>query len=125
MGQAGAFAPRLHELRDQLPLRAARILEFVDQDVLIPLLEQVAAAREVLHVAEQRERPRQQLRKVEHGALVERAAVPVERDRVELPHALREHDVERGVVLLDDAMDVAGDVAHREVMALLVETVLV
>src|ERR1041384_4651466 len=42
-GKTGAFAPGLHQQRDQLPLRAARVLEFVDEHVVIARLEAVAA----------------------------------------------------------------------------------
>ena len=36
MGDAGTFAPRGDEQRDQLPLGPARVLEFVDEDMVIP-----------------------------------------------------------------------------------------
>ena len=75
MRQARAFAPRLDEQRHQLPLRAARVLEFVDEHVVIARLEAVAALRKLLHPAQQIERAQQQIGEIEHGVRVERAPV--------------------------------------------------
>src|ERR1041385_6461459 len=42
---AEAFAPGLHQEGDQLPLLAAGVLELVDEHVVVPALEAVAALR--------------------------------------------------------------------------------
>ena len=73
--QAGAFAPRLHQQRHQLPLRAARVLELVDEHVVIARLEPVAALRELLHLPQQVERAQQHVGEVEHRVRVERAPI--------------------------------------------------
>src|SRR5690349_19879376 len=49
-GRAEPFAPTAHELRDEVPLRAARILEFVDQHVPVARLDPEAALRELVHL---------------------------------------------------------------------------
>ena len=83
-----------HQLADQAPLRAAGVLELVDQHVLVARLEPIAAARELLHLAEQRQRALEQVGEVEHAVLVERAAVLVLRDREQPAHAARQHQVD-------------------------------
>src|SRR5688500_18300525 len=64
---AGALSPRLDQQRHELPLRPARVLELVDEDVVITRLEAVAALGELLHLPEEVERTKQHLREVEDG----------------------------------------------------------
>ena len=47
---AQPFTPVAHQLRDQLPLRAAGVLEFVDEHVVVPGLEPEPAVRELVHL---------------------------------------------------------------------------
>jgi hypothetical protein len=56
MGQAEALAPGLHQQRHELPLCTARVLELVDEDVVISRLEAVPALSEFVHLAQQFER---------------------------------------------------------------------
>src|SRR5688572_4489441 len=67
VGDAGALSPRLDQKGYQLPLRPARVLELVDQDVVITRLEAVAALGELLHLPKEVERTKQHLREVEDG----------------------------------------------------------
>ena len=70
--EAEPLAPRLDQQRDQLPLRAARVLELVDQHVVVARLEPEAALRELVHLAQQVERALEHVREVEDRPLVER-----------------------------------------------------
>ena len=92
--QSFAGAPRAHQLAHQPPLRAAGVLELVDEHVLVARLQAIAAARELLHLAKQLQRALEQIGKVEHAVLVERPAVFVLRDREQPPHAARQHHVD-------------------------------
>ena len=76
-GSASAAAPRpspqlLHQLRDEVPLRAARVLELVDEHVAVARLELVAALRELVHVLEELNGPLEDAREIEQRARVER-----------------------------------------------------
>ena len=53
LGETAALAPRTDEQRDQAPLRAARVLELVEQHMVIPALEAISAARELVHLRKQ------------------------------------------------------------------------
>ena len=66
-GDAAALSPRSDQQRDQRPLRPARVLELVEQYVVISPLEPIPAARELVHLREQRQRLRERLGKVEHA----------------------------------------------------------
>ena len=61
---------------------------------MVPRLEQVAAAGELVHVAEQRLRADEQLAEVEDAAHLERAAVAGRGDAEHLPHGAREDGVQ-------------------------------
>jgi hypothetical protein len=58
---AAAFGPRPDEQRHQRPLGAARVLELVEQHVVITSLEPVAASRELVHLRQQRQCLRKRL----------------------------------------------------------------
>ena len=75
------FAPRLHQQRDQLPLRAARVLELVHEHVVVARLEPEPALRELVHPPQQHERALEHVREVERRARVERPPVLLQRDR--------------------------------------------
>ena len=92
--RAEAFAPASDEQRHELPLRAVRILEFVDQHVLVPRLELVPALRELLHLLEQADGAGQHFGKIEDGVGVERPAVLRERNLKEAPDPARKNDVQ-------------------------------
>ena len=100
-GETGAFTPRLHQQRDQLPLRPARVLELVDEHVVVARLQAIAALRELLHVAQQIERAQQQVREVEHGVRIERAPVFGLGDAVHPQDAARHEDVQVPFVARD------------------------
>ena len=93
-GEAEPFSPRLDQQRHELPLRAARVLELVDEDVVIARFEPEAALRELVHLPEQIERALQHVREIENRSIVERLAVLRQRDREHPLDAAREHDVE-------------------------------
>ena len=54
---AEALAPAPDQVRDEIPLRPARVLELVDEHVAVPRFELVAALRELVHLLEQLDRP--------------------------------------------------------------------
>ena len=94
MREPGALAPCLHEQRHQIPLGAARVLELVNEHVVIARLQAEAALRELLHLAEKLDRLQQHVRKVEQRASIERPPVLRFRDPKHPPHAARHQDVE-------------------------------
>ena len=108
-GEPGAFAPRANELMDQPPLRTARILKLVDEHVLVPRLEQIAAAGELVHLIEERQRPIDELGKVEHAMPLERPAILGARNLKRPRHATREHEVQIEPEALDDVHDYRCD----------------
>ena len=110
--QAAAFTPRPHEQRHQRPLRTARILKFVDQHMLVSALEPIPAARELVHLREQRQGARQRFGKVDHAMRIQRALVFGERDGVDTSHAARQHGVQVAAEDLERAGDVASDPLH-------------
>ena len=66
---------RLDQQRHELPLRAARVLELVDEHVVIARLEAVAALRELVHLPQQLERPLEHVCEIENRVRIQRAAV--------------------------------------------------
>ena len=62
------FTPGFDQQRDQLPLRAARVLELVDQDVVISRFETEAALGEFIHPAQQLQRPLEDVGEIQHRA---------------------------------------------------------
>ncbi len=92
--RAQPLAPAPHEQRHELPLRAVGVLHLVDEHVLVARLQFEAAARELLHLPQQVERAGEHLRVVEHGVLVERAAVLGDGDLEEPAQSAREDDVQ-------------------------------
>ena len=93
-GEPEPLAPRLDQQRDELPLRAARVLELVDEDVVVARFEAKAALGELVHLPQQIERALEHVREIEDRSLLERLAVLRERDREHPLDAAREHDVE-------------------------------
>ena len=72
--RAKTLAPAAHQLRDELPLRAAGVLELVHEHVAIARLEAEPALRELVHVLEQLHRALEHAGEIEQGARLERAA---------------------------------------------------
>ena len=104
-GQAEPFSPGLDQERHELPLRAARVLELVDEHVVIARLETEAALRELVHLPQQIERALKDIGEIEHRALVERAPVLRERDREHPPDAARHDHVQIACERRDDTLD--------------------
>ena len=98
--------PGTDQLADQAPLRAAGVLEFVHQHVLVSRLEPIAAARELFHLPEQLERALEQIREIEHTMLVERAAVFVLGNREQPANAAGEDQVDVAAERIDRRLDV-------------------
>ena len=94
VGHAVAGGPRADQLTDQLPLRAAGVLELIHQYVFVARLEPVAAARELLHLPQQLQGAFEQVRKVEDTVLIEGPAVLILRNREQAADASRQYDVE-------------------------------
>ena len=103
--QAEPLAPRLHQERHELPLRPARVLELVHQHVVVAGLEAITALRELVHLAQQIQRALQDVREIEHRALVERAPVLRQRDREHPPDAPRHDGVQVARERRDDTLD--------------------
>ena len=120
MAQSFARAPGAHQLADQPPLRAARVLELVDQHVLVARFESIPAARELLHLPEQLQRALEQIGEIEHAVLVERAAVFVLRDREQPSHAARQDQVDVALEGLDRGLHVRAESGHDHLVTLVV-----
>ena len=115
-----AGAPRANQLADQAPLRPARVLELVDQDVLVPRLEPVAAARELFHLPEQLERALEQIRKIEDAVLVERASILVLRNREQPARAASQHEVDVALERVDRRLDVGAQSGDDDLVPLVI-----
>ena len=94
VGGAESFTPALDELPDQLPLRAARVLEFVDEDVAVPRFEPQTALGELVEILEQLHRALEDAGEVDERMGIERALILTDRHREDPPDAPRHDDVE-------------------------------
>ena len=117
VGEAEPLTPGLDEQRDQLPLRAAGVLELVDEHVVVARLEPVAALRELVHLAQQVERALEDVGEIQHRPLVEGAAVLRERDAEHAPDAARHDGVEVARERRHDALDRRAELRDRGAMA--------
>src|SRR5206468_8797994 len=99
------FAPARDQLPDQLPLRAARILEFVDEHMAVPRFEPQPRLGKLVEVFQQLERALDEAGKVDQRVVLERALIFGQRDGEDPPHAPREHDIE----IAPERTDGAGD----------------
>ena len=106
--QPAAFAPRLHEQRDQLPLGAAGVLELVDEHVVIARLEPVPGARELVHPAQQVDGALEDVGEVEQRARLELAAILGHADVEEALHAAHEGRVHVAVEAAQHVVDHRG-----------------
>ena len=79
--RAQSFAPAPDQLLDQLPLRAAGVLELVDEHVMVAGFEPVSAARELVHLLQQVDGVLEHAGEIEQRARVERPLVLRDRDR--------------------------------------------
>ena len=93
-GEAEPFTPALHELGDELPLGAARVLELVDEHVAVPGFEAVPALRELVHLLQQPDCPLEHAGKIDERVAVERALVLPQRNREDTPQSARHDDVQ-------------------------------
>ena len=103
--QPPSLAPRLHQLPDQPPLRVARVLKLVDQQVVIARFEQKAALRELAHRAEEVEGARQRFGEIHDRVLIERAPVFLSGDGEHGRNAAGQH----GVDIASERPDVLDD----------------
>ncbi len=94
-------------------MRPARILELVDQHVVIARLEPVAALRELVHLPQQVERPLEHIGKIENRALVQRAPVLRQRDPEHPLDAARHDRVEIAGKSVHHPFDGRSDLRHR------------
>ena len=93
MHESAAFSPRPHEQRDQLPLGTARVLELVDKHVVVPRLEPIAGARELVHLAQQVDGALEDIGEVEQRARLELASILRHADAEEALHTQHERHV--------------------------------
>ena len=82
---AEAFTPAPDQLRHQFPLRAARVLELVHQHVVVARLEAVAAARELVHLLQQMDRPLEHAGEIEQGVRLQRLLIGRQRHGEDAP----------------------------------------
>ena len=85
VGGAEPFAPALDELPHQLPLRAARVLEFVQEHVPMPGLEPQPGFRELVEVPQQLQRSLEHSGKIDERVRLERPLILAERDGEDPP----------------------------------------
>ena len=105
VGGSEPFTPARDQLPDQLPLRAARILEFVDQHVPVARLEPQPGLGKLVEILQQLDGAFDQTGKVDQRVVLERALIFGQRDGEDPPHATREHDIE----IAPERTDGAGD----------------
>ena len=117
-GRAEAFAPALHELAHQLPLRAAGVLEFVDEDVAMARFEAEAALGELVHVLEQLDRALEHAGEVEQRVRLQRVLVLPHRDREDPPDPARHDGVEIAAERADRLVHRRRDLRRRRAVAL-------
>ena len=72
---ARALAPAPDKLGDQIPLGSTRVLKLVHQHVMVSGLQSVAAARELIHLAQQVDRALEHAGEIEKSPGVQCAAV--------------------------------------------------
>ena len=75
-------------------MRAARVLELVDQHVSIARLEAQPAFRELVEIVQQLDRALEHAGEVEERVRIERPLILAQRDREDAPHAARHHGVQ-------------------------------
>src|SRR6185503_13114686 len=80
VGDAESFAPAPDQLQDEIPLRAARVLEFVDEHVPMARFEPQTALRELVEVLQQRDRAIEKTGKIHEAVRVERPLILRQRD---------------------------------------------
>ena len=107
-----AGRPRADQLADQPPLRAAGVLELVDEHVLVTRFEAVPASRELLHLAQQLERAFEEVREIKHAVLVERATIFVLGDGEQPADAAGQHEIDVLAERLDGGLHVRAEAEH-------------
>ena len=112
--------PGANQLANQPPLRAAGVLELVDEHVLVSRFEAVPAARELLHLAKQLERALEEIREIEHAVLVERAAIFVLGNREQPADAAGQHQVDVLAEHLDGGLHVRPEAEHDRLVPFVV-----
>ena len=103
--RAQPFAPTSYQLLHQIPLRPARVLKLIDEHVVVPRLQAVSAAGELVHPFQQVDGPFEHARKIEERAGVEGVAVLGGGHRKHPPDAARQHDVQ----ISPEGVDGVGD----------------
>ena len=93
-GRTESFTPAANELQHEIPLRAARILEFVDEDVTMTRFEPEPALREFVELLQQADRPLEDSGEIEQRVRFEGLLVLALGDGVNAPDAARHHDVQ-------------------------------
>ena len=107
-----ALTPGSDEQSNERPLGAARVLELVEQHVVVAPLESVPAPRELVHLREQRQRLGERLRKIEDAVRIERLPVFSQRDLVDALHGPRQHRVQVAPECLQHVRYFAADAKH-------------
>src|SRR5262245_3326016 len=87
--RAEPFAPTSYELLDEFPLRAAGVLELVDEDVTVPGFEPQAALRELIEIPEQLDGALEDTGEIDERVRIEGPLILVECDGEDSPHAAR------------------------------------
>ena len=102
----------------ELPLRAAGVLELVDEHVAVARLEPEAALRELVHVLQQLDRALEHAGEIEQRVRLERALILLQRDREDPPDAARHDDVQIAPERADRLGDGRRDLRRARAMAL-------
>ena len=113
MREPDALAPGGNELRDQAPLRRVRVLELVHQHMVISSLQAVPAPRELVHLPEKANRPRQPFGEVHRPLRLERRAVQTTRDPEQSVHRPHEGDVQVPLEIRHRVGDLRRGCRHR------------
>ena len=118
VGDAFAFAPGVDEQLDELPLRAAGVLELVDEHVVIARLQLQPAAGELLLTPEQRDGSMQHAGKVEQRVLVEQRLVFLHSDHQHAQEPAGQQAADVAVELIERLQHAGRDRRERRLMGL-------
>jgi hypothetical protein len=116
-----AFAPRIDQQLDEPPLQAARVLEFVDEHVVVAGLQLQPAPRELFLLREQRHGLVEHPGKVEERVFLEQRFIQAGCDGQQAKNAARKQGIHAGLEALERVLDVRRQRDERLLVLILGE----
>ena len=105
VGRPLAFAPGIDEQRDQPPLQSARVLEFVDEQMVVARLQLETASRKFFLIGQQPDRAGEHARKIEQCMLLQQSLVGVDRNHEHAQNSAGEQSMHIGIERIDRFSD--------------------